>query len=187
LVFPDESSRLADTIPRSMNPCYQIAPNDLKVRIWALVIAMALAHGGCSAFRQSKPQPSYYFWDSNQTSKQIHAPVACTSLHALLTFNRLYASGSSKDKLEEANLLGESSSYASDAPPDPPCERAGHPVRPATIPSSTDRVKNITASKEGTVSFEWDFASTMTKSPRQIQTYYTYPEYLVTGMLSPND
>jgi hypothetical protein len=170
-----------------MNPCYQIAPNDLKVRIWALVIAMALAHGGCSAFRQSKPQPSYYFWDSNQTSKQIHAPVACTSLHALLTFNRLYASGSSKDKLEEANLLGESSSYASDAPPDPPCERAGHPVRPATIPSSTDRVKNITASKEGTVSFEWDFASTMTKSPRQIQTYYTYPEYLVTGMLSPND
>jgi hypothetical protein len=169
-----------------MNRVDQIFPNHVAIRAWAVVVAMALGLSGCSVLRPTNSQPSHYFWDSNQNTKQIHAAVACTSLHALLTFNRLYASGTSKDKLEEATLLGESSLYASDAPPDPPCERAGHPVRPATIPGSTDRVKNITASKEGTVSFEWDFASAVAKSPRQTQTYYTYPEYLVTGRLSPD-
>jgi hypothetical protein len=98
---------------------------------------------------------SHYFWDSHpQAKQQIHASVACTSLHALLTFNRLYASGTTKDKLEEATLLGESPLYASDAPPDPPCQRAGHPVGPVTTPGSTDRVKNMAASSDGTVSFE---------------------------------
>jgi hypothetical protein len=100
-------------------------------------------------------------------------------LHALLTFNQLYASGTSKDKLEEATLLGESTLYASDAPPDPPCQRAGHPVGPVTTPSAIDRVKNIKTSSDGTVSFQSDFASAVFESPSKTPTYYTYPEYLV--------
>ncbi len=159
-------------------------PDHVNIRGWGLVVAMALGLSGCYVLRPTNSQPPHYFWDSNQNTKQIHAAVACTSLHALLTFNRLYAGGTDKDELEEATLLGESSSYASDAPPDPPCERAGHPVGPVTTPGSTDRVKNITASSDGTVSFEWDFASAVAKSPRQPQTYYTYPEYLVAGRLS---
>jgi hypothetical protein len=163
----------------------QIFPNDVTIPAWCLIVAMALGLGGCSVPRPTNSQPSHYFWDSNQNARTIHAAVACTSLHALLTFNRLYASGTDKDKLEEASLLGESSLYASDAPPDPSCERAGHPVGPVTTPGSTDRVKNITASSDGAVSFEWDFASAVAKSPRHAQTYYTYPEYLVPGAPSP--
>jgi hypothetical protein len=159
----------------------QIFRNRVTIRAWGLVVAMTLGLSGCSVLRPTNSQPPHYFWDSSQNTKQIHAPVACTSLHALLTFNRLYVSGTDKDKLEETTLLGESSLYASDAPPDPPCERAGHPVGPVITPGSTDRVKNITASTDGTVSFEWDFASAVAKSPRQTQTYYTYPEYLVLG------
>src|ERR1700691_928769 len=30
-------------------------------------------------------------------------------------------------------------------------------------------------------SFEWDFASTVVDSPRQTQSYYTYPDHLVSG------
>src|SRR6202140_209825 len=171
---------------RFMDLINQIFPNDVTIPAWCLIVAMALGLGGCSVPRPTNSQPSHYFWDSNQNTKQIHPAVACTSLHALLTFNRLYASGTDKDKLEEASLLGESSLYASDAPPDPPCERAGHPIGPVTTPGSTDRVKNITASRDGTVSFEWDFASAVAKSPRQPQAYYTYPEYLVAGRLSPD-
>ena len=163
----------------------QIFPNDVTIPAWCLIIAMALGLGGCSVPRPTNSQPSHYFWDSNQNTRTIHAAVACTSLHALLTFNRLHASGTDKDKLEEASLLGESSLYASDAPPDPSCERAGHPVGPVTTPGSTDRVKTITASSDGAVSFEWDFASAVAKSPRHTQTYYTYPEYLVPGAPSP--
>jgi hypothetical protein len=170
----------------SMDLLNHIFPDHVTIRAWGLVVAMALGLSGCPVLRPMNSQPSHYFWDSNQNSKQVHAAVACTSLHALLTFNRLYASETDKDKLEEATLLGESSSYASDAPPDPPCERAGHPVGPVTTPGSTDRVKNITASRDGTVSFEWDFASAVAKSPRQPQAYYTYPEYLVAGRLSPD-
>jgi hypothetical protein len=155
------------------------------IRASGLAVAMVvLGLGGCSVMRPAKSQSPHYFWDSNQIAKHTHPAVACTSLHALQTFNRLYTSGSEKDKLEEATLLGESSLYASDAPPDPPCERAGHPVGPVTTPGSRDRIKNITASRDGTVSFEWDFASAVAKSPRQ--TYYTYPEYLVAGRLSPD-
>ena len=156
------------------------------IRASSLAVAMALGLSGCAVLRPTKSQPPHYFWDSNQNAKQTHPAVACTSLHALQRFNRLYASGTDKDKLEEATLLGESSLYASDAPPDPPCERAGQPVGPVTTPGSTDRVKNITASRDGTVSFEWDFDSAVTKSRRQTQTYYTYPEYLLAGRLSPD-
>jgi hypothetical protein len=158
----------------------------IVIRVSGLVFAMALGLSGCSVLRPTNSHPPHYFWDSNQNTKQIHPAVACTNLHALLTFNRLYASGTDKDKLEEATLLGESSLYASDAPPDPPCERAGHPVGPVATPGPRDRVKNITASRDGTVSFEWDFASAVTKSRRQTQTYYTYPEYLLAGSLSPD-
>jgi hypothetical protein len=161
----------------------KIFPNRFTMRTWGLVVAMTLS--GCSVIRPTNSIP-HYFWDSNLQSQQIHASVACTSLHALLTFNRLYASGTAKDKLEEATLLGESSLYVSDAPPDPPCQRAGRPVGPVTTPGSTDRVKNITASSNGTVSFEWDFASAVAKSPRQTQTYYTYPEYLVSAGTMPD-
>ena len=164
----------------------QIFPDDVTIPAWCLIVAMTLGLGGCSVLRPTNSQPSHYFWVSNQNTKTIHAAVACTSLHALLTFNRLYASGTDKDKLEEASLLGESSLYASDAPPDPPCERAGHPVGPVTTPGSTDRVKNITASSDGAVSFEWDFASAVAKSPRHAQTYYTYPEYLISGGTMPD-
>ena len=154
------------------------------IRASSLAVAIALGLSGCSVVRPTKSQPPHYFWDSNQNAKQTHPAVACTSLHALQRFNRLYASGTDKDKLEEATLLGESSLYASDAPPDPPCERAGHPVGPVIKAGSRDRVTHITASRDGTVSFEWDFAPAVTKSPRQI--YYTYPEYLVAGRLSPD-
>ncbi len=164
----------------------QIFINPATIRAWGLVVAVTLGLSGCSVLRLTNSQSPHYFWDSNQNTKEIHAAVACTSLHALLTFNRLYASGTDKDKLEEATLLGESSLYASDAPPAPPCERAGHPVGPVNTPGSTDRVKNITASTDGTVSFEWDFASAVAESPRQTQTYYSYPEYLAPGEPSSN-
>jgi len=65
-----------------------------------------------------------------------------------------------------------------------PVKERAHPVGLVTTPGSTDRVKNITASSDGTLSFEWDFASAVAKSPRQPQTYYTYPEYLVAERLS---
>jgi hypothetical protein len=153
---------------------------------------MTLGLNGCSVFRPAN-SPAHYFWDSNLQTKQTHAAVACSSLHALLTFNRLYASGTAKDKLEQATLLGESSLYASDAPPDPPCQRAGHPAGPVTTPGSTDRVKNIKPSGDGTVSFDWDFASAVAESPRPTETYYTYPEYVVSqgrlerpGSVGPN-
>src|ERR1700694_1034936 len=163
----------------------KIFPSGVTMRTWGVVVATTLGLSACSVLRPTN-SPTHYFWDSNLQTKQTHAAVACTSLHALLTFHQLYPSGTAKDKLEEATLLGESSFYASDAPPDPPCQRAGHPVGPVTTPGSTDRVKNITASRDGTVSFEWDFASAVAKSPRQPQAYYTYPEYLVAGRLSPD-
>jgi hypothetical protein len=112
-------------------------------------------------------------------TKKVHAAVACTTVHALLTFKQLYASGTAKDKLEEGTLLGESPLYGSDAPPDPPCQRAGHPVGPVTTPGSVDRVKNITSSSDGTVSFQSDYAFAVSAPPHQTQTYFTYPEYLV--------
>ena len=168
-----------------MDMINKIFPNRFTMRTWGLVVAMTLGLNGCSVIRPTNSIP-HYLLDSNLQTQQIHAAVACTSLHALLTFNRLYASGTAKDKLEEATLLGESSLYASDAPPDPPCQRAGRPVGPVTTPGSTDRVKNITASSNGTVSFEWDFASAVAKSPRQTQTYYTYPEYLVSAGTMPD-
>src|SRR5580693_1799416 len=167
-----------------MNLLNQIFPDYVTIRVWGLIVALALGLSGCSVLRQTKSQPPHYFWDSNLQTKQIHAAVACTSLHALLTFNRLYASGTAKDKLEEATLLGESSLYASDAPPDPPCQRAGHPVGPVVAPGSTDRVKNVKPASDGTVSFEWDFASTVAGSSHPSQTYYTYPEYLISDRRS---
>jgi hypothetical protein len=112
-------------------------------------------------------------------TKKVHAAVACTTVHALLTFKQLYASGTAKDKLEEGTLLGESPLYGSDAPPDPPCQRAGHPVGPVTTPGSVDRVKNITSSSDGTVSFQSGYAFAVSAPPHQTQTYFTYPEYLV--------
>jgi len=169
-----------------MNLLNRIFPKPVAVRACGLVVLMTAGLSGCSVLRPINAQPSHYFWDSNQNTKQIHAAVACTSLRALLTFNRLYVSGTEKDKIEEATLLGESSLYASDAPPDPPCERAGHPVGPVTQPGSTDRVKDIKASSDGTVSFEWDFASAVAKSRPQTETYYTYSEYLVPGVPSLN-
>jgi hypothetical protein len=84
-----------------------------------------------------------------------------------------------KDKLGEGTLLGESPLYGSDAPPDPPCQRAAHPVGPVTTPGSVDRVKNITSSSDGTVSFQSDYAFAVSAPPHQTQTYFTYPEYLV--------
>jgi hypothetical protein len=176
--MPESDALLMDLLNR-------LFPSPAAIRASVLIVVTTVGLSGCSVLRPINSQPSHYFWDSNQNTKQIHAAVACTSLHALLIFNRLYVSGTDKDKLEEATLLGESSLYASDAPPDPPCERAGRPVGPVTRPGSTDRVKNITASSDGTVSFEWDFASTVASSRRQSETYYTYPEYLVPGGPSP--
>jgi hypothetical protein len=31
------------------------------------------------------------------------------------------------------------------------------------------------------VSFEWDFASDVAKSPKPTQTFYSYPEYVISG------
>jgi hypothetical protein len=163
-----------------MNRFNRILPKYRRAQTWKLVVALTLGLSACSVLQPVSPT-TYYLWDSNLHTHPVHASVACTTLHALLTYSKLYASGTPKDKLEEATLLGESSTYASDAPPDPPCQRAGHPVGPVTTPSSTDRVKNIKPSSDGTESFEWDFASTVTKSLRPAQTYYTYPEYLVSG------
>jgi hypothetical protein len=148
----------------------------VRMRAWGLVVAMIFGINGCSFLRSTNPPP-YYFWDSNPAAKKIHAAVACTSVHGLLTFNELYASGTAKYKIEEATLLGESRLYGSDAPPDPPCQRAGHPVGPVTTPDSVDRAKNLKFSSDGTVSFESDVA--FAASPHHTQTYFTYPEYLV--------
>src|ERR1700733_8086849 len=124
-----------------MDQLNKIFPTRVAMRTWGLVATLTLGLVGCFVSQPIK-SPPHYFWDSNPQTKQTHASVACTSLHALLTFNRLYASGTAKDKLEEATLLGESSLYASDAPPEPPCQRAGHPEGPVATPGSTDRVKN---------------------------------------------
>ena len=156
----------------------KILPDCVSGRTWGLVLAMILGLNGCSFVRPANPPP-YYFWDSNPETTKIHAAVACTSLHALLTFNQLYASSTAKDKLEEATLLGESPLYASDAPLDPPCQRAGHSVGPVTTPGSVDRVKNIISSRDGTVSFQSDHVFAVSAPPHQSRTYFTYPEYLV--------
>ena len=152
-----------------------------SVYIRGLALAIVFGISGCSVRQTTTSAQSHYFWASNPQTEQIHAPVACNSLRTLLMFNRLYASGTAKDKLTEATLLGESSLYASDDPPDPPCQRAGHPEGPVKIPGPTDRVKNILVSSDGTVSFEWDFASDVAKSPKPTQTFYSYPEYVISG------
>jgi hypothetical protein len=172
---------LEEEVRGSMNPLNEIFSNCVTIRVCGLVVALALVLSGCSVLRHTTNSPRSYFWVSNLQTKQVHAPVACTSLHDLLTFNQLYARGTVKDKLEEATLLGESSPHAWAAPPDSPCQRAGHPIGPVTTPRSPDRVKNIKTSSDGTVSFERDFASTVAESHRKIQTYYSYPEYLVSG------
>jgi hypothetical protein len=51
---------------------------------------------------------TYYFWDSNPEIKKVHSAVACTIVHALLTFNYVYASGTAKNKREQGRLLGKS-------------------------------------------------------------------------------
>ncbi len=145
---------------------------------WSLVVATIIGLAGCSLLRPANPS-AYYFWDSNPDTKKVHAAVACTTVHALLTFNQLYASGAAKDKLEEKTLLGESPLYRSDAPPDPPCQRAGHPTGPVTTPGSVDRVENVKFSTDGTVSFQSKYAFAASAPPHQTQTYFTYPEYLV--------
>jgi hypothetical protein len=89
--------------------------------IWGLMGTVIFGLSGCSGLGSTNSMP-HYFWDSNFATKQVHPAVACTSLHALQTFNQLYVSGTSKDKLEEATMLGESSLYASDAPPASPCQ-----------------------------------------------------------------
>jgi hypothetical protein len=162
-----------------MDPLNKKVTRSLYIR--GLVLTIAFGVSGCSLRQTTPSAQSHYFWASNPQTEQIHAPVACNSLRTLLMFNRSYASGTAKDKLTEATLLGESSLYASDDPPDPPCQRAGHPEGPAKIPGSTDRVKNILASSDGTVSFEWDFASDVAKSPKPTQTFYSYPEYVISG------
>jgi hypothetical protein len=156
----------------------RIFPDRVSMRTWGVVVAIISGFNGCSLLRPAHPS-LYYFWDSNPETKKVHAAVACTSLHALLTFNQLYASGTAKDKLEQATLLGESPLYASDVSPDPPCQRAGHSVGPVTTPGSVDRVKNIISSSDGTVSFQSDYAFAVSAPPHQPRTFFTYPEYLV--------
>ena len=156
----------------------KILPDCVSMRTWGLVVATILGLNGCS-FLQPATSTTYYFWDSSPETKKAHAAVACTSVHALLTFDQLSASGTAKDKLEEQTLLGESPLYGSDAPPAPPCQRAGHPEGPVTTPASVDRVKNIKFSSDGTVSFQSDYAFAASAPPHQTQTYFTYPEYLV--------
>ena len=151
----------------------------LVIRLGSLVIGGTFGLVGCSVLSPSHPQPSHYFWDANPQTKEVHAAVACKSLETLLTFNRLYLSGTAKDEREEATLLGESSVYASDTPPDAACQRAGRSEGAVKTPGPTDRVKNINESSDGTMSFEWDFASAVAESPRQTRTFYTYPEYLI--------
>jgi hypothetical protein len=161
-----------------MDMLKKILPDCVSMRTWGLIVATIFGLHGCSFLRPANPS-TYYFWDSNPETKKAHAAVACRSVHAVLTFNQLYASGTAKDKLEEGTLLGESPLYGSDAPPDPPCQRAGHPVGPVTKPGSVDRVKNIKYSSDGTVSFQSDYAFAVSAPPHQTQTYFTYPEYLV--------
>jgi hypothetical protein len=158
----------------------KILPICASRRTWGLVVALIFGLNGCSVLRPASSSTNY-FWDSNPETKKLHAAGACTSVHALLTFNQLYASGTAKDKSEEATLLGESPLYGSDAPPDPPCQRAGHPVGPVTAPGSVDRVTNIKLSSDGTVSFQSDYAFALSGPPHQTQTYFTYSEYLVPG------
>ena len=167
-----------------MDRLNRIFPSHLTMRRSGQMVALTLGLAGCFISWPGDSQPSHYFWDSTPQIKQIHAAVACTSLHALLAYDQLYSSGTEKDKREEATLLGESSAYASDAPADPPCQRAGQPAGPVTTPGASDRVRNITASN-GVVSFEWDFASAVSDQPQHTKTFYTYPEYLVPGSPTP--
>jgi hypothetical protein len=162
-----------------MNPFKKILPDRVRMRKWGLVVVTILGLNGCSFLRPPPNQLTYYFWDSNPETKKVHAAVACTTVHALLTFNQLSASGTAKDKLEEGTLLGESPLYGSDAPPAAPCQRAGHPVGPVATPGSVDRVKNVKFSSDGTVSFQSDYAFAVSAPPHPTQTYFTYPEYLV--------
>jgi hypothetical protein len=74
-----------------------IFPTRVAMRTWGLVVTMTLGLSGCSVL-QPINSPLYYFWDSNPQTKPTHASVACTSPHALLTFNRLYASGTANWK-----------------------------------------------------------------------------------------
>lgn len=134
--------------------------------------------GGCPSVRATQSQPRGYFWASVPQDERIHPAVACTSLHALITFTQLFPRDTSRDRVEQATLLGESSLYTSDAPSDPPCQRAGHPVGPINTPSLADRVVNIRPSRSGTVSFKWDGAHNQ-------EIYYTYPEYLVSAEPMP--
>ena len=162
---------LMDLLKKILSDC-------VSIWTWGLVVATIFGLNGCSLLQPVKPS-TYYFWDPNPETKKVHAAVACTSVHALLTFNQLYVSDTAKDKLEEGTLLGESPLYASDSPPDPPCQRAGHPAGPVTKPGSVDRVKNIKFSSDGTASFQSDYAFAVSAPPHQTQTYFTYPEYLI--------
>lgn len=171
--------KLLDGTVRLMDQLKKRLPDSLGMRIWGLVVVTTFGLNACSLLRPANRSTTYYFWDSNPQMNKAHAAVACTTVHALLTFNQLHSSGTPKDRREQATLLGESPLYASDAPPDPPCERAGHPVGPVTTPGPVDRVKNIKVASDGTVSFESDYAFAASAPPHQTRTYYTYPEYLV--------
>src|SRR6266446_3340611 len=65
----------------------------LAMRAWILIVPLMLGLSGCSGVRPAKSQSPRYFWVPNTQTEQIHAAVACTSLHTLQTFNRLFVSG----------------------------------------------------------------------------------------------
>jgi hypothetical protein len=138
------------------------------------LIAMIILFGACS----SAGVPAVYLWSiTDLNAKPAHPPVACNSLDMLDRFARLYASGTTGDQREEATLLGESSVYASDNPPDPPCQRAGYPAGPVQTPDPVYRVEDIKILSNGVASFKWAARGV----PRPSGTYFTFPEYLVSA------
>jgi hypothetical protein len=141
-------------------------------RLMPLSVSLAALFAACS----STGAPTYYLWSAeNAHMKAAYPPVACNSLNTLEKFARLYANGTVGDAQEEATLLGESKVYASDDPPDPPCQRVGHPAGPINAPEPIDQVKDITFLDNGAGSFKWSAGS------RPAGQYFTFADYLVSA------
>jgi hypothetical protein len=141
-------------------------------RLMPLSVSLAVLFAACS----STGAPTYYLWSAeNAHMRTAYPPVACNSLNTLEKFARLYANRTFGDEQEEATLLGESKVYASDDPPDPPCERVGHATGPINTPEPIDQVKDITVLDNGVASFKWS------AGPRPAGQYFTFTEYLVSA------
>lgn len=143
-----------------------------------LLLATVMLAGACSS---AEPRPTYV-WNTETRTQQVHPAVACSSPEVLDRFERLSARGTAGDRHEEATLLGESALYASDTPPDPPCQRVGVPNGPIRRPAAVDQVKDVEIWNGGIASFRWTRQRGITQPDR---TYFTFPEYIISARNDP--